>query len=222
MTKVCLLIGEGKSERYFFPKFLERKSFLPLNDKGGAMSILKKDDVYWFFPFPPNLGLLASGKSRLRSPDTYRIANTYIGSNKYFLPETYEYHLIVVSDTDGGDWGTRCSEIKDAIRDSRVPFNEVHVFPIRVEIETWYFAGLDDSFPHFVNPNDAELCRLLNLKSCGLHTKEAFEKHINQDQIVGATALAVAVADNFKEEKAKAHSDSFNEFDDNAKAKGLY
>ena len=66
MKKVCLLIGEGDSERYFLPRLLERRSFESKLLKDGNSSIYSKDEVFWFFPFPPQLGSKVAGKERLK------------------------------------------------------------------------------------------------------------------------------------------------------------
>jgi len=211
MKKVCLLIGEGDSERYFFPKILERKSFVSLSPKEGHLSIYNKADTYWFFVYPPHFGNDISGKEKLRKPDTYRLASAYVNNNKHLFGDSYELHLVVIFDTDGVSEGQRKKEIEDAVTSSNIPFHNKIITPVHLEIESWYFAGIENNFPYFFNQG-SELTKLLSTKTSNEHTKENFHKYINLDKMIGAKDIAQAIAEHFKEEKAQTYSDSFKNF----------
>ena len=211
MKKVCLLIGEGDSERYFFPKILERKSFVSLSQKEGQLSIYGKADTYWFFVYPPHFGNDISGKEKLKKPDTYRLASAYVNNNKHLFGDDYELHLVVVFDTDGASEEERKKEIENAVTASGITLHNKIITPVYLEIESWYFAGVEDSFPYFFN-KDTELTKLLSTKTTNEHTKENFRKYIDLDKMIGAKEIAQAISEHFKEDKAQTYSDSFKNF----------
>src|SRR3989338_5144891 len=182
MKRICLLIGEGDSERYFFPKILERKSFKSLSLKEGSLSIYNKEDVYWFFPFPPNLGVRMSGKGRLKKSTTYTLAHSYIQTNKHiFSGDNHEIHLIAMFDTETEEAEISATryDIGRAITTSGREFSSVTILPIAVQIESWYLAGLENTFPYFLKKDDSDLCRLLSTKTSNRHNKANFERHID-------------------------------------------
>lgn len=210
MKKICLLIGEGTSERYFFPKILEKKSFVSRSPKEGQLSIYNKGDVYWFFAYPPHFGTDVSGQSRLRKPQTYNLASIYVNNHDH-LYGGGDLHLIALFDTDGSSDEEKMRAIKNAISESRIVLAKQIISPVHVEIESWYFAGLDINFPYFIN-KDSELEKLLSSKTSPKHTKENFLKYIDMNQMIGAKDIAQAVAEHFDERKALTLSVSFQKF----------
>ncbi|MEI6480540.1 MAG: hypothetical protein WCO12_03425 [bacterium] len=224
MIKVCLLVGEGDSERYFFPSFLEGFGFSDLSQKTTPSTFLKKDDIYWFFPFPPGLDKCKSGKKKLKTVDTYQLAHHMLinGLKPLTNGERIEIYLIVPFDTDGGDAGLRKKEIEEVISQSNVSVHKKFVNEIEVEIESWYFAGLTEKFPFFQDCNNAELVKLVNSKTDKYkHTKEDFKKFVDLDEVRGSSDLAKKAATHFDIEKACKHSRSFNDFYSNLVKEGL-
>ena len=212
MKKVCILIGEGDSERYFFPKILEKNSFSSLSQKEGLVSIYSKNDVYWFFVYPPHFSTNISGKSRLKTPDTYRQAFSYLKNNLHLVQgNDFEIYLVVLFDTDGASIEDRKNIITKTILDSKVSFDKKIIAPVHFEIESWYFAGLSKSFPHFTNV-DNNLDKLLQTDTSNSHTKETFLKYLDQDKFIGTKDMSITIAEYFDNEKAKEYSESFRDF----------
>ncbi len=215
MTKIGLLIGEGKSERYFFPNLLVKKGYADLALKSPANGFYSKDDTYWFFPFPPGATKINNqeGKTRLHSHETYREAYYMLENmaKALGLEEPFEVHLIVFFDTEGGDFNGCKTDIENAIDHCKMPFATKHLQEVEPEIEGWYAAGLTEAFPHFHKALTAEDIRkfLYPEKSKG-HPKEVFERTVDHSTLIGAQDVAVVVVEHFDEEKACENSSTFN------------
>ena len=222
MRQVCLFIGEGDSERYFFPKILETKEFVSLNQKQGIISIYQKEDIFWFFPFPPNLGNHISGKERLKKPETYRLASLYAKNCAYLFGEQYEIHLVVIFDTDGASSEDRKKNIMEAINKSGVDFKKIIIKPVFVEIESWYLAGLEEDFPFFIQNKKSEITKFISSETSMEHCKEKFNDLIDLDKLIGATDISQAVAENFNEEKAIKYSKSYKDFNNELRRNGFF
>jgi hypothetical protein len=212
MSKVCLLIGEGDSERYFVPCLLEGLGFVPLKEKKDTSTIYSKDDVFWFFPFPPNLGQNIAGGERLKQQDTYRLASEYLKNNSYLWTDNPEIYLIVLYDTDClNENQPKCLDISNAVAGSRIRVKEYKIFPVILEIESWYFAGLTTNFPYFRDNRNAELVKLLGSKATHNHNKEKFKEHI-ADTMIGSKDISINVAKHFDHKEGCIFSESYTSF----------
>ena len=105
---------------------------------------------------------------------------------------------------------------------SSVSFKEVLICPVEVEIESWYFAGLESNFPDFKDQHDSELNRLLSSTTSSCHCKEKFNSFVDLNKTVGAKDISQSVGSHFNEEKAIRHSSTYKDFVALIKRYGLY
>ena len=113
-------------------------------------------------------------------------------------------------------------QIERAIIDSCVDFKSVTILPVSIQIESWYFAGLDERFPYFLDKDNADLTRLLRSKTSNRHSKKNFYNYVDLNKMIGAKDIAQAVAEYFNEEKSVQYSASFKAFNIAVNGMGLY
>jgi len=224
MTKLCVLIGEGPSERYFLPSLLEHKlGFAPLAEKSPHL-FQKGEELFWFFPFPPESTTPEGGKSRLRKTETYRTANVVIENKSYIFTGTPEVHYRIITDhvfTDKNGQNVKKAEIEKALGDSGVPFAGCRVDIVENEIESWYFAGLNEAFP-YINKNEQALLRiLLGQEPERISNPKEQMKKVLSAEAQGAIKLAGVMGEHFDIDQAKTKSQSFNAFINALHADGL-
>jgi hypothetical protein len=215
MTKIGLLLGEGKSERYFFPGFLQKRGYVDLALKSTTNGFYQKDDVYWFFPFPPGSGKIKNqeGKTRLRNHEIYREAYYMLlnMAKALGLEEPFEVHLTIFFDTEGGDFSGCKTDIENALDHCKIPFATIHLQEVEPELEGWYAAGLQSDFPHFQKRlSEKELSDFLYPERSAGHSKEVFERHVDHTELVGKQDVALVVVQHFDEDKARKHSVTFD------------
>lgn len=227
MTKICLLIGEGKSERYFFPRLIQKKGYKDLTLKSAANSLYSKDGVCWFFPFPPGSGKIKNqeGKARLRNHEVYKEAYFLLENIAKGLELTFplEVHLVICFDTEGGNFEGCKTDIQNALKQANMPFTSVHLQEVHPELEGWYAAGLLSTFPHFFkHKTSAEIEKFLHPDREVGCTKEVFKDHIDHNDLIGVEGVAIAVIEHFDEDKAQEHSNTFKGLKDKLNELGLF
>lgn len=212
MNKVCIFLGEGESERYFFPSLICHKfKFVNLEEKSPAL--FQKADTLWFFPFPPgNCG--SKGKLRLIQPQTYKIINTIISQHKYALGQEYSLHYLILHDADQMNAEAKkkkITQVQEAIHKSKIDYSSKKVLLVEKEIESWYIAGLDPKFPYFnkiYKPN----AEIFNKKIENIPSPKRFIKSYIQESYHGTTLLGQTVGEYFNIDLAKRRSLSFKSF----------
>jgi hypothetical protein len=215
MIKIAVLIGEGQSEREFFPHLLKRKGFEDLSEKQGASGLYQNGDTYWFFPFPPGLGMIKNdtGCGRLSKKETYRMAFTILENQIHSLDNEREIYLIVPFDTDGSNQEgiTKSKEsIENAIKEAHLNITNQHIQCVEVELETWFLAGLDETYPYFNTKTPDK--KLLYPDRDIFHPKERFLGIIDNEILISSQDISKSVAEFFNEAKAIDHSPTFSQF----------
>ncbi|OGZ06733.1 MAG: hypothetical protein A3C93_02610 [Candidatus Lloydbacteria bacterium RIFCSPHIGHO2_02_FULL_54_17] len=214
MTNLCVLIGEGPSERHFLPSLLQSKlGFLPLEEKSPHL-FQKGEGLFWFFPFPPLATNPEGGKARLRRTETYRMANAVIENKKYIYGDAEVHYRVIVDHifTDKVGQQTKKEEIEAALRSSGVPFAGCRVDVVENEIECWYFAGLNEHFPYLNRSENAAFKRLLGEEPERISDSKGNIKTILSPDVHGAIKMAEVMGRHFDIEKARTKSPSFNAF----------
>ncbi len=213
MIRLCILIGEGLSERHFLPSLLESQmGFLPLSEKNPSF-LKKNDELFWFFPFPPKTTTPSGGKARLMRTETYRIADSIIQNNISLFNEQPEIHYRVMvdhafSDPEGQE--RRRREIEEAIKKSGISYSSSDVVIVENEIECWYFAGIKEDFPYL---SDRTLLKQLQaLGSTRIPDPKGHIKKVLSTEMHGAIKRANAVGKHFDISKALKESASFSRF----------
>lgn len=223
VTKLCIIIGEGDSERRFLPPLIVKEAqFCALADKDPW--IYQKGDVFWFFPFPP--AKIHGGKSRLSEKVTYRTANNIVENSKSTVyPKcTAEIHYIILADLDGCDSKSRKKKIESitsAFKDSGVSHASFKVLIVEKVIECWYFAGLREDFPHFQKNKLEEVKKHLRNDPEKIHEPKKTLHSLLKEEHRGAIKVANIVGTNFDLAKAVEKSKSFKCFWEEVKSKGL-
>lgn len=216
MIKICICIGEGKSERYFLPSLLKNKfKFKELTEKHNF--IFNKNEVFWLFPFPPcEIDEPSGGKSRFYNKQIYRDADSILDNIKYLLHDNYEVYYFIFRDVDSmndDDCKVVENEYYEVFKESKVRCKLFKCIFQKQEIEAWFIAGLYDQFPLIKDYHSAKFKNLLKCdpEVIGDPKKELME--VLDDDILDQTIL---ISDHFGEfidiNIAKSRSKSFELF----------
>lgn len=153
MTKVCVLIGEGKSEKAFLTSLLVHQyDFQEYTEKNCILyqSVLQPD-LFWIFPVPTFGQTHRGGVSALYQPDTYIKAKSIVNNHKSFLfGLDAEVSYRILTDTDDLNEELkkeREDRILCAVSDANVGALNVKVYFARREIEAWFLAGATSAYP---------------------------------------------------------------------------
>lgn len=213
MSKVCILIGEGKTERYFLPSLLEHQfGFSPLSEKAPHL-YQKGEGLFWFFPFPPLATNPEGGKSRLGRTDTYRLANIVIRNDTYIFGVGAETHYRIIVDHTHGDvdgQNVQKEHIGNAIKTSGIPFTGHRVNIVENEMESWYFAGLKDDCPFISNPSGYR--SLVAKEPERISDPKTHIASLLSAEARGTIKMAEIMGRHFDVAHARERSASFNEF----------
>jgi|GEM_PF-4608530 len=156
MCRVCVLVGEGKSEKSFFSSLLLNQfNFKETEQKGCILYQSKEDnDLFWLFPIPSIGQTHKGGKKMLEKKETYIISKTIVNNNKRFFGNNPEIFYRIATDTDGGapkKITTRENAIKKAIDKANLDYIDFKILFSNLEIESWFIGGLTTSFPSVKN-----------------------------------------------------------------------
>lgn len=216
MVNYSILVGEGKSERFFFPSLLQNSfGFQPLSQKNSYLLVNPKTEKAWLCPFPPGKAA-KEGKSRLYLSETYRIANAIMKSNQHhILQKGYvKKHLRVLHDIDvkSDVHVKKCEKkITDAYDESRCHFESFDIVFVCHEIESWYLAGLSADFHLFDQKKEDQIISVLKKNPDSIiGVKEVFYNLLEKG--CSPSFLAVECGLHFSVEKAIKKSESFAKF----------
>ncbi len=225
MTRLCVFIGEGDSERYFLPSLLQHQmGFSPLTDKNAHFFQKNNLDPNWFFPFPPLISSPEGGKDRLKRPSTYKQVDAFIRNNAYLFTEPLEIFYRVAVDhvyTDKQGQAKKKQAIEKAIKNSSVSYCGYRVEIVENEIENWYFAGLNRNFPYLINPGSQACKDLLKKDPECISDPKTNLRLIISPEIHGTIKLAEVMGQYFDMVNARSRSQSFDNFYKNLHNDGL-
>lgn len=225
MTKVCILVGEGTSERYFFPSLLISSfNFVELQDKQGYILFNQELNVYWFF-LPPMV-CKRTGKSKLYSHETYRIADDTVENHAHLMSDTkLSKYYAILHDADINDPRhlSRCEKsVKTAFKKSGIVVKNVDIHFVHIEIESWFIAGLDVAFPYFDKKKNKEVKRLLSMNPDDiLLPKEKLDNVLSADLKSAVKKIATECGKYLDIKRAQKKSPSFSNFISKLMQKGL-
>ena len=151
MAKVCFVLGEGGSEREFFPALLKHQFGFGESEYLKYPYIFQKGDVWWLM-FPSNI-VNYKGAGSLHQLDTYKSLAAFRDSHLQYFGHSPELHYLVIRDGDYSPQANRdnlASEIKALA--NPVLKTDPQVYVPFGEIENWYIAGLDNTFSYFRRP----------------------------------------------------------------------
>lgn len=225
MSRVCIVIGEGESERYFIPSMLENKlGFTSLTDKGVSSLFQKGEELFWFLPFPPSSTSPEGGKARLIKTKTYRTANAIIRNQAYLCGENPEIYYRILVDHNHGDiegQKKKCEDIGKAFVDSGVTHAGYRVDVVENELECWYFAGMTENFPYLERGKASDLQLLLNSEPERISDPKGHLRRILAAETHGAIKMAEIMGKHIDMVQAREKSASFNTFITNLESDGL-
>lgn len=146
--KVCVIIGEGKSEKVFLSSLLVNKlDFEESETKGCIVFNSKKDpNLFWIFPFPSCGINHKGGYSKLQQVETYIACKIAIINKSFLLGNHPKLYYRIITDTDNDSVkmvDDKCKKINEAIEKSGVPREDCKINLANIEIESWFIAGLD-------------------------------------------------------------------------------
>lgn len=161
MAKVCVLIGEGKSEKAFFSSLLlNQLHFEEVTEKNCIVYKSKKDsDLFWIFPIPSYGVSHKGGYKMLQKTHTYIDCKTIVHNHKYFFGDNPDIHYRILTDTDNNNKENvkqRKAIIKKAFLGAKTQHKDYKIFPANIEIESWFIAGLTNNFPFIGDINAAK------------------------------------------------------------------
>lgn len=152
MARVCVLIGEGKSEKAFFSSLLVNKFSFQETDSRNCIAYqsTKDEDLFWIFPVRSYGITHRGGCHTLQESRTFQDAQSTIRNFKWLFGENPEIYYRTLVDTDNKsdtEVKDRCDEIIKAA--SNIKLNCVNhlVFVTHIEIESWFLAGITKDFP---------------------------------------------------------------------------
>lgn len=222
MAKVCFVLGEGGSEREFFPSLLQNKFGFEEYEWVKYPYIFLKDDVWWVMTFPPNISN-RDGVGRLLVPDTYKELMAYKIAHMHHFGDDPEVHYLVLMDGDHvDDSGIDNKRGKVVDISSPILQKDPIVHLPKGEIENWFVAGLEEDFPYFDDKKKSEVRKLLkcDIENC-IDCKEKLDE-VLKDEISGLRMrIAQEVGQHFVLDKAKSTSKSYRQFIEDLQERGL-
>ncbi len=215
MSKVCVFIGEGLSDKLFIQALLTcRLGFRPLGKKDPHL-FQKGPDRYWHCPFPPSSTCPIGGKGRLIKTETYRIADGIIQSEAHLMDDADDTHYRILTDHTHADkegQRRRSDAIEQAFGNSGVIASSFKAQFVENEIECWYFAGIPENAP-FLNTREAAYARrLLRMDPERIPDPKSCLKRILLPDAHGSIKMASEVGRHFDLDKAQNKSASFRTF----------
>jgi len=215
MSKVCVLIGEGKSEKAFFPSLLVNKlSFQEAQDKNCIVYQSKKNpDLFWIFPVPSFGPTHQGGFRMLQEKDIYVDCKYIVKNHKHLFGDNPDIHYRIIVDTDNHSQEIvqdRIQKISDALSQADLGSATKKIYPINVEIETWFMAGIKQDFPFLHDINRVR--KILALDDIEILNEPKKElDSILEKSIAGNTQrIGRDIGEYFHVEQAKLKSKSFN------------
>lgn len=163
--RVCIIIGEGKSERTFLPSLLmEKFNFHAYNEKNCILYQLADSDLYWIFPFPSLGQIHQGGWKKLQNEDTYIKAKTVVDCNRHIFGEYPLRHYRIITDTDNlnnQSLRERVEVMENALKKTGI-FSDSKICLANNEIESWFIAGLTKENPLIdKNISDSDLRKFM-------------------------------------------------------------
>ncbi len=221
MAKVCFVLGEGGSEREFFPALLKHQFGFKESEYLKYPYIFQKGDVWWLM-FPANITNY-NGAGSLHLLDTYKSLAAFRDSHLQYFGSGPELHYLVIRD---GDYSpqTKRDDFVSKIKALANPVLKIdpHVHVPFGEIENWYIAGLDDNFSYFDSRKTTEIKQLLacNPEEC-LQSKEKLDNILRSDIAGQRIFIAQEVGSIFNVPSARDKSQSFGSLISSLEALGL-
>lgn len=209
MAKICFVLGEGGTEREFFPALLKSGFGFGEHEYLKYPYIFTRDDIWWIM-FPANIAHY-NGCARLHVAETYKDLTAFRDAHLHHFGPNPEIHYLVIRDGDYADEGKR-QEWESEIRAVSQPILKkdpiIHV-PFG-EIENWFFAGLNENFPHFDQRKIEEVRRLLAVNPDEhIQSKEKLDSILVPEISEQRLRIAQEVGSNFDITKARTNSVSF-------------
>lgn len=210
MAKVCFVLGEGGSEREFFPALLKHQFGFGESEYVKYPYIFQKGEVWWLM-FPANIANY-NGAGSLHVLDTYKSLAAFRDSHLRYFGDSPTLHYLVLRDGDYTPQESRDALVADIkAMASPVLKTEPIVCVPYGEIENWYIAGLDRTFPYFDPRKITEVDKLLSCDSELCHqSKERLDNVLRSDVAGQRIFIAQEVGSVFSVDDARKKSTSFN------------
>jgi hypothetical protein len=219
MTRVCVLVGEGKSEKAFLSSLLTHQHrFQPSTPKNNIAYASSSDDqLFWIFPVPSYGQTHRGGRHELEKERVYIEAQAKVLGHVWLLGDRPELHYRILTDTDSDNDAMlldREARIREAVRISGITYSSLKVAYSRREIEAWYIAGLSNTTFRLDMFKDKKiLSRLLNCMPEDLvdpktDLDDALDISISGDRI----RIGSDVGEYIDVESAKGRAPSFKNF----------
>lgn len=226
--RVCVIVGEGKSEKTFLSSLLVNQfDFKESEDKGCIVFNSNKDrDLYWIFPFP-SLGIKhEGGYGMLQCFETYLDCKPAILNKSYIWGKTPKLYYRIITDTDNDSREIieiKRSKILSAIKKANVGAENYKVSFANIEIESWFIAGLDvDSSLVDINQKKTaeKLINSFNVESI-IDPKEKLDEILNAKISGNRQSIGNEFGEYINIEQAILKSKSFKKFIEDLKKDNL-
>lgn len=213
MDKVCFVVGEGGSERYFLASLLEHQRQFQEYEYLKNGYIYQKENVFWVLNSPPDI-CSRTGESRVISGDTYNSLRAQECAHAYCFSEPYEPHYLIIRDGDHAPENIRQEMVRDILAVSQpvLPKEPIIQMPTGV-IENWFFAGLTEDFEHFKTKEKQNACALLREDVDNIANAKERLDNVLVDRLSGLRKIiGNEIGSVFDVELASQRSGTFNDF----------
>jgi hypothetical protein len=217
MTRVCVLIGEGKSEKAFFSSLLlNQLDFEEVEEKNCITYCSKKDpNLFWIFPIPSYGASHKGGYKMLQKEDSYITSKVIVRNNQWRFGTDAEIVYCIVTDTDNKSeeiLKKRLKKMDDAILKAKIQCKSYHINLTNIEIESWFMAGLALSFPSIADIPGAN--KIIGTPNAEIITnpKEALDQILEKRIAKRRQIIGRDFGEYLNFTQARAKSKSFSDF----------
>lgn len=188
MVRVCVLIGEGKSEKAFLSSLLLHQFNFEEVEQKNCISFRSRDDenLFWIFPVPSYGPSHEGGFKMLQKKDPYIASRTIVNNYSWLFGSHPAIFYNIVTDTDNlseVDLRNRIDKIEKAVSGAGIA-SRINLSNIK--IESWFLAGLTMSFPSLrpdVNARIDEVIRISDAET--ITNPKEFLDSILEERISG-------------------------------------
>ncbi|CAN5701230.1 hypothetical protein BH11PAT2_BH11PAT2_05490 [soil metagenome] len=153
MSRVCVMLGEGKSERAFFESLLVNKLGFTETQK-NTIFLSKDEQVYWVFPLPGYGSTHSGGYKLYQNPLTFYKAQAMLRNSEWQIGKYPELHYVVLLDVDTcaeDQLNDRETKTREAFEIAAVTHSTFDINFSKIEIESWFLAGLTVDYPYLAS-----------------------------------------------------------------------
>jgi hypothetical protein len=226
MKKLCVLIGEGKSEKSFLISLIQHKFNFSSADSYKNSILYKSldENIYWVFPVPA-MGITHNGGcNALCKQKPYKDSSGIIKNFFWLLGSDVEIFYYILADIDNrteAQLHDFSEKIKKAFYDSHSLHKSIEIIFSRKEIEAWFLSGLNKDFPYLISDEKFQSIEIIpNFENIS-KTKELLDSVLKREISGNRQYIGNLFGEYLDISKAISKSPSINCFFESLKRNGL-